>query len=62
MNMANISLTLRYMKVELVFLSLFIICLFFLDYQLYMKGHHLLFIDLGVGGGRRRAGDGAFSV
>ena len=62
MIIADILLTLRYMKVELVFSSLFIICLFFLDYQLYMKGHRLISFDLEDGGGRKGAGGGAFSV
>ena len=62
MIIADILLTLRYMKVELVFSSLFIICLFFLDYQLYMKGRHLISFDLQGGGGRMGAGGGALSV
>lgn len=53
MIIGGILLTLRYMKEELVFSSLFIICLFFLDYQLYMKGSHLISFDLQGGEGGR---------
>jgi hypothetical protein len=46
---------------ELVSSALFFFCLF-LDYQLYMKSHHVLLFGLGVGGGMSSDEDGVFSV